>query len=603
MAMRILVVDDSPTIRTVVSMILERSGYDPTVASDGQDAYEILASGEVKADLILVDFVMPRMNGYQFCRALRDNAELRATPVILMSAKGDRIREQFVQQTGALDAITKPFDRQALVAVIENAMRKVNTAVARASSARLPDYDDDSLVVGAALMTTQVGVIDVVTPRTTEVFPRVTPRSSAPPITRPQPIELETRRTHIAQLVAQKLAAIVARTIASRPEVASSSGLANAIAERLTNDTIVDMMEAMGTLDLRDRGGPLLAGDLGVVPIGAILQLLQSENQTGVLLCTNGGAEVRAAFREGAIDLVQSTGAGDEFRLGRYFIEEGILTPEEIEQFTRKLRESVSPVTGMMPTRRDPSAELIGLKSPTEEPPTHNQHTRATVVMKAPLDAMGSDEEERGAKPVPEAPPTERWGTKTGEHRVSAVPPTVREDSQSVVTIEGRALAESLAAVTVKARPLGMALLAAGKINDAQLRTALTRQSSELLYEVLRWPVGRFELRREAPGELAENAKLSMPVASVVMEGFRRVDEWRALERTLGSFDAVLFRDDSAFGSLDIASLPMKERAVLDAVDGDRTVRAIVAASHLSSFDACRILVQFLEARVLRRRT
>ncbi len=89
-----------------------------------------------------------------------------------------------------------------------------------------------------------------------------------------------------------------------------------------------------------------------------------------------------------------------------------------------------------------------------------------------------------------------------------------------------------------------------------------------------------------------------MPVASVVMEGFRRVDEWRALERTLGSFDAVLFRDDSAFGSLDIASLPMKERAVLDAVDGDRTVRAIVAASHLSSFDACRILVQFLEARV-----
>ena len=52
----------------------------------------------------------------------------------------------------------------------------------------------------------------------------------------------------------------------------------------------------------------------------------------------------------------------------------------------------------------------------------------------------------------------------------------------------------------------------------------------------------------------------------------------------------------------DVASLPLKERRVLDAVDGDRTVRAIVAASNLSSFDACRILVQFLEARVLRRR-
>jgi hypothetical protein len=147
-----------------------------------------------------------------------------------------------------------------------------------------------------------------------------------------------------------------------------------------------------------------------------------------------------------------------------------------------------------------------------------------------------------------------------------------------------------------------MALLAAGKIDETQLRSALVKQSSELLYEVLRWPVGRFDLRREPPSELAESARLGLPVASVVMEGFRRVDEWRALERTLGSFDAVLFRDDAAFGNLDVASLPSKEHVVLDAVDGARTVRAIVSASHLSSFDACRILVQFLEARVLRRR-
>src|SRR6188474_3186736 len=139
MATCILVVDDSPTIRTVVSTILERSGYDPKVASDGEDAYEALASGEVKADLVLLDFVMPKMNGYQFCRALRANVALRATPVVLMSAKGDRIRDQFVEQTGALDAITKPFDAQALVAVIENALRRVNSGFA--SSARLPELD------------------------------------------------------------------------------------------------------------------------------------------------------------------------------------------------------------------------------------------------------------------------------------------------------------------------------------------------------------------------------------------------------------------------------------------------------------------------------
>ncbi len=515
MATRILVVDDSPTIRTVVSTILERSGYEPKVAADGQDAYDALASGKVKADLVLVDFVMPRMNGYQFCRALRENAELTSMPVVLMSAKGDRIRDQFVQQTGALDAITKPFDPQALVAVIENALRKVNTGTRiGASSTRLPELESDEITSG-----------DV-------------SRASAV-------VEYETKRTHLAQIVGQKLANIAARTIAERPELVSSPTLTNALADRLSNEAVLDMMEALGDRQ-GQPSGPILSGDLGVVPIGAILQLLQAENQTGVLVCKNGSAEVRATFRAGAIDLVEASGAGDEFRLGRFFVEEGVLTPAEIDAITQ-------PRSG---TASGPVVIDDG---------------------DAPLSSIQMKE-------------------------ADVLEPTTT-DPHGMATLPGAALIESLAAFTQKKRPLGMALLAAGKIVESQLRTALTRQSSELLYEVLRWPAGRFELRRDPLSELAENAKLGLPVASVVMEGFRRVDEWRVLERTLGSFDAVLVRDDSAFGTLDVGSLPAREKAVLEAVDGERTVRAVVAASNLSSFDACRILVQFLEARALRRRT
>ena len=76
MTSRILVVDDSPTIRRVVSAILERHGYEASLASDGDDALGALQRHEVKPDLVLLDFVMPRMNGYQFCRALRADAEL-----------------------------------------------------------------------------------------------------------------------------------------------------------------------------------------------------------------------------------------------------------------------------------------------------------------------------------------------------------------------------------------------------------------------------------------------------------------------------------------------------------------------------------------------
>lgn len=465
MATRILVVDDSPTIRTVVTTILERNGYDATGATDGEDAYALLTSGELQVDLLLVDFVMPRLDGYGLCRALRASPELASLPVVLMSAKGDRIRDHFVEETGALDAITKPFDAQALIAIVENALRRVNKGWQSAN--RLPEPID----------------------------PTPDP---------PQILEPETRRTHIAQIVGQKLASISAQSFAAIPSELKNEGqidprlLTAAIADRLTNEAVVEILSAFQPL--MDRK-VLLSGDLGVVPIGAVLQLLQSEIQTGVLVCTQGptvrpgdptGAEIRATFRGGAIDLVQSTGAGDEFRLGRFFVEAGLLRSEEIDAF-------------------------LGRK------------------------------------------PADR-------------------------------------------KPLGLALLEEGRVTAHDLRSALARQSSELLYEVIRWPSGRFELRREAPSELAESTRLGLPVASVVMEGFRRVDEWRALERTLGSFDTVLWRDDGAFGTFDRGSLPAKEALVFDAVDGERTVRAIVLASHQSSFDVCRILVQLLEARVLRRR-
>lgn len=468
MAARILVVDDSSTIRRVVSTILERHGYEPALASDGEDAMDALSSGEVKADLVLLDFVMPRMNGFQFCRALREHPELAATPVVLMSAKADKIRDRFVQQTGAIDAITKPFDAQALVAVVENALRRVNVA---RSSARLPDFDDEAA--------TAVG--------------RSSEPPSMPPLSTP-----DGRQAALVGAIASKLAAAAG---GDEKEVASR------IIERLGGGALAEILELLRDLDRMSSDGAVLAGDLASIPIGAILQLLQAEGKSGVLVCTNGAAEIRAAFRSGTIDLVQSSSAGAEFRIGRFFVEEGTVTPAQIDEVLAQ----------------------------AEEIPKSQVHVK------------------NGEEP---APP--------------------------------------------RATPLGRKLLAAGKIDEAQLRSALTRQSSELLYEVFRWPRGRFELRREEHSELAKDAKLGMPVASVVMEGFRRVDEWRDIERIVGSFDTVPLRDDQALGA---ASLAPKEKIVLDAVDGERTVGAIVAESHMSSFDACRILAQLFEARVLRRRT
>ncbi len=413
MAIRVLVVDDSPTIRRVVGAVLSRHGFDSLEAEDGEVALEELLqsaraeqNGELnrpgKIDIVLVDFVMPKMNGFQLCRAIRQNDLLHAMPIVLMSAKSDRIREHFVQQTGAIDAISKPFDARALIAVIENAVRRTDQWRTRADSISVDVLED------------------------------------------------------------------------------------------------IEVTDAPPTIPTETISRVALSGDVSVIPIGAVLQLLQLESQTGVLFATDGKSEVTIAMRQGLIDLVQAQGAGIEFRLGRYFLERGLVSAEDIDR-------------------------LLG--------------DRAAKVELS-------------------------W-----QHKL-----------------------------------LGDLLVESGRVTREQLSEALTRQSSELVYDLLRWPQGRFEFRRES-APAAESARLGLPVASVVMEGFRRVDEWRLVEGGLGSFDSVLLADSTAIEAGGVDRLANSEQKLLGMVNGERTVRQIVEQSHMSSFDACKILFQLLEARLVRRRT
>lgn len=454
---RILVIDDSTTIRKVVCSILERHGFTPQAAADGQTAIEMLTKAEAPYDLVLLDFVMPKMNGFQFCRAIRARDEWKTLPVLLMSAKTDRIREQFVMQTGAVDAITKPFDAQALVAAVENALKRV-----RAGTTAIP-----ALVLDETDM----------------------PLSSRNNAAREESAMRARASVELGAQLANVLAPALARLPASA--IGDEGQIMRALASHLSPETLVEIAAALGRSDMLGKADVVLSGSLGPIPIGAVLQLLQLEAQTGILVIRNATSELSIAMRGGLVDLVQSRNASTEFRLGRFFIEEGLVTAPQLE-------------------------DLVS--------------------------------EAKGGK------------------------------------------------------LLGDLLVESGRVSHEQLREALTKQSSELIYELLRWSAGRFEFQRGASSELAERARLAMPVASVVMEGFRRVDEWRVIEAKLGSFDAVLLADGATLESMGDEKLARGERAVLEAVNGERTVREIIAASHMSSFDACRILFQLLEARLVRRR-
>src|SRR3954465_11758600 len=88
-----------------------------------------------------------RMNSYQFWRELRADPKLKNLPVVLMRAKGDKIRGQFVQQTGAIDAITNPFDARGLIAVVEGALKKHTEGRGRPvpEAAAMPEEPDSNV--------------------------------------------------------------------------------------------------------------------------------------------------------------------------------------------------------------------------------------------------------------------------------------------------------------------------------------------------------------------------------------------------------------------------------------------------------------------------
>ncbi|MBZ0117605.1 MAG: DUF4388 domain-containing protein, partial [Sandaracinaceae bacterium] len=143
-------------------------------------------------------------------------------------------------------------------------------------------------------------------------------------------------------------------------------------------------------------------------------------------------------------------------------------------------------------------------------------------------------------------------------------------------------------------------LIKLGLISQDDLTHALVQQTSELIYDALRWRRGRYRFLRFASRPEAEDARLGLPLAAILMEGLRRVDEWRLIAEQIESFDDVPRRDEESLRGVDRERLSGEERAVLDLVDGERTIREIVDRAAMGSFEVCKILFQMLTSRLLR---
>jgi DNA-binding response OmpR family regulator len=461
----VLVIDDSPTITKVVQLVLTKAGYQVQTAADGEQGLSSVRSQ--RPDLILLDFVMPRMNGYQFCRELTADAKLRDIPVILMSAKGDQVGERFVKVMGIVDYITKPFSPEAITAVVQHAIGKYGG----------PGVDEEhpSLVTGEDLGATD----DADTAHA---------KAGA----------LQQLRGQISDAVSARVAALFQLAESSRDDGGKVNTDAAAIADALRgalDDASLQRMIGSIDLGLFGEGMPGLRGDLRVVPLAEVLQLLDVQEQSGVLTVERSGARVDMYFRRGRVDQAIAEGVPDEFLLGRFVVDAELMTRGDFESFLE----------------------------------SRSLHTGAKL--------------------------------------------------------------------------LGQQLVKLGHLAEADLRTCLTRQSSELIYEILRWRHGRFRFSAgmELPPPVID-AALGLDVEAVLMEGYRRVDEWHLIERAIDNFDVVFLRNEDSVAQMGRGRLTREELAVLELVNGKNTVKDIVRKSRMGSFEVSKMLYRLLSIKLVRRR-
>ena len=119
MSVKVLIVDDDTNICELLRLYLEKEGYSTVIANDGEEAVEAFKNNS--PDIILLDVMLPKLDGWQVCREIRKTSQV---PIIMLTAKGETFDKVFGLELGADDYVTKPFESKEVVARIKAVMRR-----------------------------------------------------------------------------------------------------------------------------------------------------------------------------------------------------------------------------------------------------------------------------------------------------------------------------------------------------------------------------------------------------------------------------------------------------------------------------------------------
>ena len=249
---KILDIDDSPTVQKLIEMILSSQGYKVILASDGEEG--IAKARAERPSVILVDFVMPKMNGFQVCKTLKEDPEFQDTPIILVTSKGDKVGSKFVDVLGITEYFTKPFQPEELLAkireVIDNKKEPSSTPQPATEAAR-------------------------------DVKPVLSPLEASEPQSAPSGLE-----TMVRTIVEKVLDEFIKRAM---PDL---------------------IRKELGKLHPLESAG--IQGNLASFRIVEVLQMLGLQRQTGRLAISRSDENAEIYFKDGSIVFASSNSGGSQ---------------------------------------------------------------------------------------------------------------------------------------------------------------------------------------------------------------------------------------------------------------------------------------------------
>lgn len=293
---RILVVDDSATIRRVVSQVLRSTGYEVATADNG--AAGVVEARAARPTLILLDHSMPGMSPAEFLHALRTHTDpgQHAPAVVLMAARGEHVEEAVRSNVDVVDTITKPFSPDMVLAVVSHCLEKHQGGAREVTGVR--------------------------------------PRATSEPA--PGRVSSGSTASDAATRAFGVLGRLLADALAARGIAAADTLAASILTDLRRGLGPNALATALATAAHQPRAG--LSGDLSQVPLPEVLQLLKFQGHTGLLEVALDGeghdaqpARFAVAVQAGLVVAVRANNHRADLLLGNYFVGGGFVARAQLD--------------------------------------------------------------------------------------------------------------------------------------------------------------------------------------------------------------------------------------------------------------------------------